>query len=84
LLGLVISPPANDRSSLILVPLNIFLACLNVGNVGSASNTGNDGDTNNWVGRDITQPDRLVVDLVDNFTRVVAATSDTEDEKREL
>ena len=78
LLGLVITPPTNDRSSLVLVPLNVFLASLNVGHVGGASNAGNAGNGNDWVSGDITQPNWLVVDLVDNFARVVAAASDTE------
>lgn len=77
LLSLVVSPPTNDRSSLILVPLNVFLASLDVSNVGSASDAGNGSDANDRVSGDITQPDRLVVDLVDNFTREVAATCDT-------
>jgi hypothetical protein len=70
----IVSPPTNDGSTLVLVPLNVFLASLNVSYVGKASDTGNDGNTNNRVCRWIIQPNRLVVNLVDDLTRVVTTS----------
>jgi len=69
-----INLPADDRSTLILVPLNVFLAGLDVGDVSQTESTGESGDSNHRVGGDVGKPDGLVVDLVDHLAREVAAT----------
>jgi len=78
-LSLVVSPPADDRSTLILVPLNVFLAGLDVGDVSQTESTGESGDSNHRVGGDVRKPDGLVVDLVDHLAREVAATGNAWD-----
>ncbi len=65
--GLVVSPPTNDRSALILVPLDVFLACLDVTDVTEGTNAGDDTDPDNGVRGNIGQPHRLVVDFVNNL-----------------
>jgi hypothetical protein len=76
-LSLVISPPTNDGSTLILVPLDVFLACLDVTDVSSSTHAGDDTNPDDGVRGDVRQPYRLVVDAVNNLARVVPTSSNS-------
>jgi hypothetical protein len=82
---LVITPPPDDRSALVLVPLNVFLASLNVSDVGSAAYTCNGRDGDNRVRGRVLEPYSRIgrVDRIDRLAGVrtccgvAAACSDT-------
>jgi hypothetical protein len=68
--GLLVSPPANDRSALVFVYTDIRAGGKLVANVTSSSNAGDSANDNDGVGADIFKPDGLVVDGINVLTRV--------------
>ena len=63
----LVSPPTDFRSTLVFVDTDIRVVEF-VGHVSGTSDTGTDTDGDNWVRRNIIQPDWFVVDIIDNLT----------------
>lgn len=82
--SLVVSPPANDGSALVLVDTDIGGAHKLVANVRSSSADGKDANAHNRVGAHIGQPDGLVLDGIDSSTGVHAAASAKRGGKRRM
>jgi hypothetical protein len=69
-MGLLVSPPANDRSALAFVPAHIRASVEVVATVGKTSSARESTNENDGVGADIVKPDGLVVDGINDLTRV--------------
>ena len=70
------TPPTDDGTTLVGRELDIIGGSL-VSDVSSGKTAGGDANTDDWVRGDITQPDRLVVNLINNGLRIHTTTSDT-------
>ena len=71
-LGLIVSPPANLRTTLVLVDADIRVSCF-VADVDTGSDASASADGNDGVGGDVLKPDGFVVDAVNNLLGVVSA-----------
>jgi hypothetical protein len=65
--GLVVTPPTNLGATFRWCPTNVFLAGLDVGEVTPSENAGDNRARNHGVGGGIFQPDRFVLDVVNDF-----------------
>lgn len=76
-MGLVITPPTNDTTTLVLVPLDVFLTSLDVQDVRRAPDTRHCGNSNDRVRRGIPGPDRGVFRMngINRLARVRANCS---------
>jgi hypothetical protein len=79
---LVISPPTNDGSALVLVPTDIGGAHKLVANVRSSSDHGNGANANDGVGAGIGKPDGLVLDGIDNGAAGHAAAASAKNTRK--
>lgn len=79
--SLVISPPADLRSTLLLGPTDIRGRFEFVSNVTSRKDAGSSTDSNDRVGGDILEPDGLAFDGVDDLLGVLSL-GDTDDGER--
>lgn len=70
------TPPTDDGTTLVGRELDIIGGGL-VSDVSTGQSTGGDTHTDDRVRGDITQPNRLVVNLINNILRIHATTSDT-------
>lgn len=77
-------PVTDDGTALGLVDGNIGAGGELVSDEGSGENTGTDTDSNDGVGRDIVEPDWLVLDVINNLTgrHASGSTAQGEEEKR--
>lgn len=55
-MGLVITPPTDDRSTLVLVPLDVFLLSVNVSQVHCATETSDGSDRDDRVRGWVLEP----------------------------
>jgi hypothetical protein len=83
---LVVSPPANDGSALVLVPADVRGAHKLVANIRSSSDHGNGANADNGVGARILKPDGLVLDGIDNDAggHAAASAEETRRKRREI
>ena len=66
-LGLVVPPPTNLGATLLWRPPNIILAGLNVSEITRTKQTGHHGTKDHRVRAGIFQPNRFVLNVVDNL-----------------
>ena len=67
-IGLVVTPPTNLGATLRWCPSDVFFAGLDVRKIGGASNARNDRTRDHGVSRRIFQPNRFVLDIVNDLS----------------